>query len=388
MVRSGGRIEAVDLARGFALVGMMFTHIGPHWIGKSPPVGDMIAGGRAAPLFAMLAGVALMIVHQRDPRGAGSTRATWIRAAILIAMGLALGSLENMPVYVILAYYGVMIVVVLPFRRLPTTWLFALGAAWAIVAPIILIWAQRTHDVVITKQTEWADLRHPGELLMEIGVWGIYPVGVWIAYALVGMAVGRIDLGRVVVARRLVAAGAGLVVVTLLAGWTAINSGVFDGQLDGRRGWQVLFIGPTYPRADVHWNELWLVGQHTSRPLGMLSTIGSALLAIGLCALLVKLPWARIALTPIRAAGAMTLTLYTIHVLWSWRLRVEFVHAHPDDYQHGAYGIWLLQVVVLCAAATVWSQNVGKGPLEWLVRKLSVWDWNRRTKEKSAPEGA
>jgi uncharacterized protein len=259
---------------------------------------------------------------------------------------------------------------------------------WAIVAPIALIWAQREHKVVIAGQTEWVDVQHPGRLLMEIGVWGIYPVGVWIAYVLVGMAVGRLDLRSVAVARRLVAVGAGLVITTLVAGWVAIDSGVFDDQLEGQHGWQILFVGPTYPYADVHWNELLLVGQHTSRPLGMLSTIGSALLVIGLCALLVKLPWARLALTPIRAAGAMTLTLYTIHVLWSWRLRVDFIHAHPDDYQHGAYGIWLLQVVVLCAAATLWSLTIGKGPLEWLVRKLSVWDWIRRRNEKSAPKGA
>lgn len=386
MARQPSRVEAVDLARGIALVGMMFTHIGPHGTGESPPVGDMLAGGRAAPLFAMLAGVALMIVHERDPRGAGSTRATWIRGAVLVLLGLFLGSLEHMPVYVILAYYGVMIVVVLPFRRLPTAWLFGLGALWAIVAPIVLIWAQREHTVVYTLQTEWSDLEHPGQLLMEIGVWGMYPVGVWIAYVLVGMAVGRLDLRRVAVAWSLTAVGAALVVATLAAGWAAIHAGVFDDQLDGRRGWQLLFVRPTYPYSDVHWDELWLVGQHTSRPLGMLSTIGSALLVIGLCALLVKVPWARMALTPIRAAGAMTLTLYTIHVLWSWRLRVVFFHDHPDQFQHGGYGIWLLQVVVLCVAATIWSLTLGKGPLEWLVRLVSVSAWGR--KEKSAPKGA
>ena len=193
MSRTGGRIEAVDLARGFALVGMMFTHIGPPWIGEDPPVGDMLAGGRAAPLFAMLAGVALTIVHLRDPRGAGSTKATWIRAALLVVLGLALGSLEHVPVYIILVYYGVMIVVVLPFRRLTTRSLVILGTVWAIVVPIPLLWAQRAHDTVITDQTEWADVRHPGQLLMEVGVWGVYPITVWIAYVLIGLAVGRLD---------------------------------------------------------------------------------------------------------------------------------------------------------------------------------------------------
>ncbi len=382
MAGAGGRVEAVDLARGVALVGMMFTHIGPHWTGANPPVVDMLAGGRAAPLFAMLAGVALTIVHQRDPRGAGSTRATWIRAAILIVLGLALGSLESVPVYVIFAYYGVLIVIVLPFRRLPTPWLFCLGAAWAIVAPIILLWAQRAHQPVYAQQTEWSDLRRPGELLMEIGVWGIYPISVWIAYVLVGLAVGRLDLRRAAIAGRLVAAGGALLVSTLVVGWVAISRGVFDERLEG--GWRILFTGPSYPELRPSWSELLLVGQHTSRPLGMLSAIGSAILVIGLCALLVKLPWGRLALTPIRAAGAMTLTLYSAHVLWSWRLHVGYLRDHPVGLEPHTYGDWLLQVVVLCAAATVWSLLVGKGPLEWLVRRLSVWSGH----EKSAPRGA
>ncbi len=382
MVRSGSRIEAVDLARGLALIGMMFTHIGPRWTGENPPVGDMLAGGRAAPLFALVAGVALTIVHQRDSRGAGSVRATWIRAVILIAVGLALGSLDQVPMFIILAYYGVMIVIVLPFRRLPTTALFVLGTVWALVAPIVLLWAQREHKLVRSGQTEWADLQHPGELFMEIVVWGVYPVGVWIAYILIGMAIGRLDLRNFAVALRLVAVGVVLVVMTLTAGLEAINNGVFAGQRDG--GWRILFTSPSYPYEKPNWDELLLVGQHTSRPLGVLSAIGSAILVIGLAALLVRIPWARLLLTPIRAAGAMTLSLYTAHVIWAWRIRVDFVDDHPEGIQSHDYGDWLLQVVVLCVLATIWSLTLGKGPLEWLVRWLSVWGRN----EKSAPKGA
>ena len=40
--------------------------------------------------------------------------------------------------------------------------------------------------------------------------------------------------------------------------------------------------------------------------------------------------------------------------------------------------------LVLGAAATAWGLLVGKGPIEWLVRRLSVWQRN----EKSAPQGA
>jgi uncharacterized membrane protein YeiB len=159
----------------------------------------------------------------------------------------------------------------------------------------------------------------------------------------------------------------------------AIKAGVFDNLADD--SWRGLFVGPSYPYERPTWDELLLVGQHTSRPLGVISAMGSAILVVGLCALLAKVPWARVALTPVRAAGAMTLTLYTMHVLWSWRLKVDFLNDHPDQFQEGDTGVWLLQVAVLATVATIWSLTLGKGPLEWLVRRLSVWG----RKEKSAP---
>ncbi len=203
-----GRIDAVDLARGFALIGMMLVHLSSYWIGRNPPVGHIVAGGRAAPLFAMLAGVALSLVHDRDPRGAGSTRATLIRAVLLIALGLGLGSLHDMPVFVILAFYGLLIVAALPFRRLSTRALLIVAGVWVVAAPLILLWARVGHDPVEVGQAEWSDLKHPVDLLMELLVWGTYPALVWFAYVLVGLAIGRLDLRRTAVAWRLVTDGA------------------------------------------------------------------------------------------------------------------------------------------------------------------------------------
>lgn len=368
--RTGNRIEAVDLARGIALLAMMFVHIGPRWTGENPPFGDMLAGGRAAPLFALLAGVALTIVHERDPEGAGSTRATWIRAFFLIILGLILGSLDQVPVYVILVFYGFMIFAALPFRRLSTPWLLALAGVWAIVAPVIVLWAQMIHAPVEEGQVDFEDVQNLGELVMEVLVWGAYPAAVWFAFILVGLAIGRLDLRSAAVAWRLVVIGGVTVAATMAAGLAAISAGVFDGRLDG--GWRILFGRSLYPFEPSEWEDLLMVGQHTSQPLWVLSSIGSAVLVIGLCALIMRLPWSRWATLPIRAAGAMTLTLYTVHVLWAWRIRVNFMDDSPGELQPHTYGTWLLQVVVLCAAATLWALLVGKGPLEWLVRRVSV----------------
>ncbi len=366
-----GRVDAVDLARGMALIGMMLVHLSSYWLDKNPPVGHIVAGGRAAPLFALLAGVALSLVHDRDPRGAGSTRATVIRAVLLIAIGLGLGSLHDMPVFVILAFYGLLIVAALPFRRLPTRALWILAGVWAVTAPVILHWARVGHDFVEVGQAEWSDLKHPIDLLMELLVWGTYPALVWFAYVLVGLGIGRLDLRSTTAAWRLVTDGAMLLVLALLAGWVLIRTGQLDDPND--LGWRQLFEERQWPFDPAHWNDLLLVGTHTSTPLNVVSAIGSAVLVVGVCALLVRVPWVRIVLAPVRAAGAMTLTLYTIHVLWAWRLRVDYMNDHDGAWSDGSVRDWLLQVVVLCLAATLWRRFIGKGPLEWLMRRVSVW---------------
>lgn len=365
------RVDAVDLARGLALIGMMFVHLGPRWTGEDPPVGQMIASGRSAPLFAMLAGVALSLVHRRDPSGAGSVRATCVRAVVLVVLGLSLGSLNDMPVYVILAFYGLLVVVALPFRGLSARTLLALGLAWAVLVPVLLLWLQIEHAPVVSDQAEWSDLSPPWGLLTELLVWGAYPVAAWFAYVLVGLGIGRLDLGRARVALAVAGGGAALLAASLAVGLVAIARDTFaDSSLDG---WRLLFVRAGYPYEPAQWRELWLVGEHTSRPLNVLGAIGSALVVIGLCALVVKVPWSGLLLRPLRAAGAMTLTLYTVHVLWSWRWAVADSADPSRQAFDGSYGDWLLQVVVLVTAATVWLAIFRRGPLESVVRAVSTW---------------
>ena len=367
---SSGRVDAIDLARGIALVGMMFVHLGPQWVGASPPVGQMIASGRAAPLIEMLAGVALSLVHRRDPDGAGSVRATCIRAVVRVVLGLALGSLDQVPVSVILAFYGLLIVMALPFRGLSARTLVVLGLFWAVIAPVLLLWLEIEHGPVISDQAEWSDLAPPWSLVTELLVWGAYPAGVWFAYVLVGLGVGRLDLGRARVALLVLGGGVVLLAVSFGAGALAISRGVFDDWYV--QGWQQLFVRASYPYEPARWRELWLVGEHTSRPLNVVGAIGSALVVIGLCALVMRIPWSRVVLRPLSAAGAMTLSLYTVHVLWSWRLTVRAAESGDPSARLDSYGDWALQAVVLCVAATAWLSLARRGPLETLMRLVST----------------
>jgi uncharacterized membrane protein YeiB len=93
---------------------------------------------------------------------------------------------------------------------------------------------------------------------------------------------------------------------------------------------------------------------HTSTPLDLIHTIGVATALLGGMLLLARR--AERFLLPIAAAGGMTLTLYTAHVL--------FINSPLDRF--GATPGYLLQVVAVLAFAVVWRKAVARGPLEQL----------------------
>lgn len=366
---SASRVVAVDLARGVALGGMMLAHLGPVQTGDTPPISEILSAGRAAPLFALLAGVSLTLVQRRDAGGAGSMRATIVRGVLLVLLGLTLGSLRGMPVLIILAVYGLLVLVALPLRTLSSRTLVLLTAVWAVVAPIGLLALRIHHDTVYVEQPSWSDLQDPWRLIGTVLFWGGYPAAVWMAYVLAGMVIGRLDLTDRAMAVRLAAGGLLVLVTTLFVAW------------HHARDWHLLFEHGDYPNVPLTWRALWVVGPHSSMPLNVVGAIGSSAVVIGLAAVVVRSVTLRRLVAPVCAAGAMTLTLYTVHVLWTWRLRHDL--AVPAM---GGWGGWVLQVVVLLAVATAYRSRWRRGPLEQVVRWLSVDAWRafgRRTQHKT-----
>lgn len=362
------RLDGVDLARAVALVGMMLVHvvmtIDPSTGG--PSVAGMLAGGRAAALFALLAGLSLSLVRQRDPRGAGATRAVAVRSALLLVLGLLLASLESVTVLVILAFYGVMLLVVLPFLALPTRVLGLVALGWVVVAPVVHLALLDRLGAVYQGQLELADLAEPGHFVAELAVTGAYPALVWTGYLLVGAWLGRLPLDRVGTAVALAGGGAALLVATLLAGLVALRSGVLDGFVDDT-SWRGLFVSSWSLEGVTDPARLLVVGEHTSSSLNVLSATASAVLVVGLCLLVVHVRLLRTVVAPLLAAGSMPLTLYTLHVLWLWS-----ENAHGWLMAEDRHVEWASQVVVLVVTAWLWRRQWGRGPLEQLVRRASL----------------
>lgn len=363
---SGQRLVGVDLARAVALLGMMLAHLGPSWTGfDTPPASEWLASGRAAPLFAVLAGVSVGLMERLDPGGVGSRSGVARRGAALLVIGLALAALPNLTVLVILPCYAVLVAATVLVRRLSTPTLVATAAAWCALSPIAL-WAVRhaVDEPFTTRiQPSWAGgLEH---LVVEVFVWGGYPAIVWLGYVLVGVAIARFDLTSRLVAARLAVVGGIAATATVWIAAVAVYLGALEQQWGSPRLAQILWTDQTLDPLDP--TSWWAAGPHTSMPLNVVGAAGSSMLVIGLCLLVCRSERVRRLTTPLQAAGTMTLTLYCLHVALVWAIR-----EHDLSFTGGTYSEWWVQAFGLVAIAWLYRRVADRGPLEHIVRVVST----------------
>ncbi len=377
------RIVGVDVARALALIGMMGAHLLPE-LGPDGRVEPWFwfAAGRSSALFAVLAGVGLALATGGSAPRLTPWRATVarvvVRGLLVAALGMALVELDP-PIAVILTNYGLLFVLALPMLRLRPAQLLALAAAWVVVVPLVSqAWRARLTQGP-GPQLGFADLVQPVSLLERLALTGYYPVLSWVAYVAVGLAVGRLPLREQGTALRLLVGGAALAVGAWLAswllldvrGWTALQQagpaetvaaplGVGQLQLRGLYG--------TTPTTSWWWQAV--AAPHTGTPFDLAGTIGSALFVIGLVLVVVRgvarlrgpLTWLPQGLVGAHAAaGSMTMTIYTVHVV-------------AADAQRDVAGRWSLlaaHVTVALLAAVLWRRWSRRGPLEEVVHDLS-----------------
>lgn len=375
-----GRVVGVDVARALALLGMMATHLLPGRVGNEVPWTQQLAGGRSSALFAVLAGVSIAFVSGRtEPfrgreRVAASVRLA-SRALLIGAIGLVLGVVPTV-IAVILASYAVLFLLGLPFLGLGPRSLFAWAAAWVVTAPVgaHLLRPFLPDRGVGSPQPQ--DLLQPGRLLGELLLTGYYPAAVWVAYLLAGMALGRLPLGRPATAARVLVAGVALALTATLTsrhllarpGASAALAGTYpdaatpDPSLASEpAALEALLtqgLAGTTPTGSWWW--LAVVAPHSGTPLDLAQSIGSALAVTGACVLLTQVRprvWA-----VVFGAGAMTLSLYTLHVLMmaqGWWPDWE----RPEHYA--------TQVLVVALTGALLTLRGSRGPFETAVAVAS-----------------
>jgi uncharacterized membrane protein len=363
-----GRIVGLDVARCLALVGMIATHT----LLPATPDGDVtviqsIAGGRASALFAVLAGVslALMSGRQHPPGGrdlAGAAAGLAVRALLIAVIGLLLGGLEH-GVAVILTYYGVLFLLGIPFLPLRAPALAALAAAWAVAAPVLshVVRPSLPRRGFASPSVEMLD--QPLSLLSELTFTGYYPAVPWMTYLLAGMAIGRLDLRRPRTAVWLLCTGvvaavlAKAVSAALLArpGVLPLLERTFSGPASTETFDATLAHGLYGVTPTGTWWWLAVASPHSGTPLDLAHTAGCALAVIGACLLLSRFAgdvWA-----VVFGAGAMTLTLYSLHLV------VRALAPLPDDTMATFY-THVVMVLVIGAGYRLARRS---GPVERVV---------------------
>ncbi|MBA2550722.1 MAG: DUF1624 domain-containing protein [Nocardioidaceae bacterium] len=353
LVNRGGasrrRIAAVDAARALALIGMFAVHLLP---GTDPDgsvsTSDLVFRGRSAAAFAVLAGVALSLTGRTSAAG------LVVRAALIGVLGLLLGSLDS-GIAVILAYYAVLFLLVIPLVGLRTRVLAASTVLVAVGVPVLSHVVRGGLPPKRGPSPDGGDLAEPATLVTELLLTGYYPALAWTAYLCAGLAVGRLDLRSRRIAVWLGGAGVALAVGSVAVSQLLLSLAPARAALPADAS-GVLVSGTTPPTT---WWWLATMGPHSSTPLDLAHTIGTALALLGL--LLLLEPLAGRALVPLAWLGSMTLTLYSLHVL------AVADGVGPQDPEE----LFAVHVVVALLVGIGVRSHVARGPLEHVVSVAS-----------------
>lgn len=289
-MKAAFRFDGIDLARGLAIVGMVFAHLGPTGFdgGVVADYTSTAFAGYPSALFAVLAGVSLGLFHERGADDPVRTRlATLVRGVILLVAGTLMSMVQS-TIAIVLSTIAVIYLLLFWLPRCKT---------WVIAVIIAVLAAVSSVGFVLVDLVPFGF-----ELFMPP-----YPVLAWLTYGAVGVLVHRFLVGNT--KAQVIA----LVPAVLLAAVGFVirvnNAAVFpydpladytESQFDEEPLVQLLLTQSFEP--------------HTGMFGDLLASITCAIAVICLCCLLCQVRWANILAYPLRAVGAMALTTYVAHV--------------------------------------------------------------------------
>ena len=385
-----GRIESIDVLRGFALLGILVMNIQlfamPGAAYFNPTVfGDlegtnlhvwvasrMLADQKFMTIFSMLFGASIILMTSRPAGGSNLGRTHYRRMGWLLAIGLLHAHLLWSGD--ILFLYAVCGMLVYPLRRLSPAWLLTVGVALLLVASAYSVWSglsfpdwpeearsslvgdlwqptpEMIRDELAAYRGGWLDqqpVRSANALEFEtilLAAWGFWRAG---GLMLIGMALFRRGVFSAECAQRVYLAmiAAGMVVGLPLQAWGIIG--------DFGRGWPIwsFFLGAQFN----YWPSI----------VVSLGYVGVVMLICraGVLALLTR---------TLAAVGRTALSNYLLQSV----LCTTIFHGHGLGLfgsvdrlgQLGVVaGIWMVQLVV----SPLWLRRYRYGPAEWAWRSLT-----------------
>lgn len=388
------RALGVDVARAVALIGMVSVHVFPDQnVDGTMSWPFAVFGGRAAALFAVLAGVSIAFVEKRS-RGqlygrtlAADRAALVVRGLLILLMGLLLGHLDT-PLETIIPYFGILFILVVPFYGRSSRFLLIATPIFAILGPVLRHLLNGHVPEQVDPEADYTLMtaaQQPVPFVFDMLVTGFYPTLLWMAYLCVGMVIGRQVLTSRKVALRFVGWGGALAIAT----W--VLSKILLGPAGGMQ--RLIEATPSLTTADIvdqltygpesvmmpntTWWWLAAVSPYSDTPLNVLHNLGSVVAALGVI-LLITWSGGKV-FSPFAAIGAMTLTLYSAHCVV---LMLEVL-----DEERPVVSLWV-HVISFMLFAMLWRSAIGRGPLEVIISDASEWVRKRVRAPRASPRPA
>jgi uncharacterized membrane protein YeiB len=325
----GSRIAAIDVARGLAILGMFAAHTLTRDLDY-----DTIADGRSSILFATLAGVSLgLMTGGARPLSTGRSAARLgigVRALLLILLGVLL-DVPRTDIAVILDYYGIGFLLLLPLLFAPRLVLALAAFLAATLGPLVANLLDDDFDEPVI------------DLLADYLFTGDYPAAIWLAYLAVGLICARSGLTKLRTQIAMIGGGA----AGMLAGYGAA----------------IVLPGVT-------------ANAHTDSTAEVVGSGGFAVALIGLL-LLVMSPLLgkvgggiRAVFSPISAVGSMPLTIYTAQLI----VLAVYIEVQPEAFDiEYPLSLFLAMSIAAIVFAVLWRRFLGAGPLERFMKRASGW---------------
>lgn len=357
---AGKRIIGLDIARAFAIVGMVIVNFkvtmsaesdGPQWLRSFAAAFD----GRAAATFVVLAGIGASLGsrRQRDSALPAEKRAAqWTlakRALFLFAIGWAFYPIWPAD---ILHYYGIYLAIGAAVLFASSERLLALAVAVIVASFVFII----TFDPFANWDLD--DYSYRGidtveGFIRNLFLDGFHPVLPWVAFYLFGMWLGRTDLRDSAWRRLLVIRAAIIVVATEVAAWIVLGPKGSDlSELD-----------------DESWRWLFSVEPIPPLPLYLAAGAGTAVLVI-VGSIWIGDHFSQRLTEPLVSTGQLALTIYVAHVLIGMGT-LEAMGRLEDQTLGWAVLTGLAFSGAAVVASWVWRRRFARGPLEAVMRRIA-----------------
>lgn len=354
------RLPGPDVVRALAMAGVVIMNYhgymileswlsrptDPNWADRLFDPWEGPLSTRFAATFVVVAGVGVALMSRRartDP--SLGTALSWKfvrRGTVLYLFGLAF---DTMWAGTILPYYGAMFILAAVLWRLPNWALGAIGATAALAGWILHGWA--TNAIEVGRNIDWLirpDRYSASGLVLNVFVNGTHPLLPWLAFFCAGIALGR-AIDRPVVLRVTFAVGTMLWIVATAIGLAA----------ESDPGYRILLSPHPFDRGIVY----------TS------SALGTALMAT----IAINAAANRAATSPVtdalRRAGQLSLTIYLGHAVVFELLVNRFGLVKPTARLAPSLVFALSYWVIAIAAAIGFQRRFGRGPAEWVYRKVT-----------------